>query len=317
MIYKYRLHGLTVASDIPLAGGSAPSRALPDITIVVSGTAPVSDVVPAGTPLVLVEDEHGHRQAVVKTAQGWIAWFPRVALVHVSSDLSTVRATVDPDGGLEVFGILASGFLVALVLNLRGESVLHASAVQIGSQAWAAVAPSGHGKSTLATLLCRAGARLVTDDVLRVTAAEAKHLGWRGPGATRLRQAAASLAAKGVSDTTADGRISLGLPPATQEHLPLGVIMLPRPDRESQHVRVERVRGSEALMSLIAAPRILGWVSPTHVHRIFMECSALSAAVPIVRVHIPWGPPFGADLGSQIRVAVEEELGFSSESSTP
>ena len=64
--------------------------------------------------------------------------------------------------------MLVGGTLLAFVLTMRGEAVLHASAVQVGDAALAFVGASGMGKSTMATLLCADGARLVTDDVLRL-----------------------------------------------------------------------------------------------------------------------------------------------------
>ena len=58
------------------------------------------------------------------------------------------------------------GPVLANALRLQGVAMLHASAVVVGGRAVAISAPSGFGKSTLATALTRAGATLLGDDVL-------------------------------------------------------------------------------------------------------------------------------------------------------
>ena len=87
---------------------------------------------------------------------------------EVSPDLTevVVHPVVGADPGIAV--VLASGAVLAYLLVRRGHVVLHGSAVDTGDGALAFVAPSGGGKSTMATLLCADGAALVTDDVLRV-----------------------------------------------------------------------------------------------------------------------------------------------------
>jgi len=54
---------------------------------------------------------------------------------------------------------------LALVLHQRGKLVLHASTVAIKDAAIVITGRSGAGKTTLATILVRRGARVVTDDI--------------------------------------------------------------------------------------------------------------------------------------------------------
>src|SRR5665213_950815 len=61
-----------------------------------------------------------------------------------------------------------TGRVLAVALHAGGHLCLHGSAVATGSGAIAFLAPKFHGKSTLALALSRAGARLLTDDVLPV-----------------------------------------------------------------------------------------------------------------------------------------------------
>ena len=61
------------------------------------------------------------------------------------------------------------GPVIALALELGGFLCLHGSAVTIESRAIAFLGPKHHGKSTLATALTTAGAKLVGDDLLVVS----------------------------------------------------------------------------------------------------------------------------------------------------
>lgn len=61
-----------------------------------------------------------------------------------------------------------TGRVLAVALHAAGHLCLHGSAVATGGGAIAFLAPKFHGKSTLALALSRAGARLLTDDVLPV-----------------------------------------------------------------------------------------------------------------------------------------------------
>jgi hypothetical protein len=58
--------------------------------------------------------------------------------------------------------------VLALALHAAGVLTLHGSAVAIGTEGVAILAPSGQGKSTLALALTRAGGRLLTDDTIPI-----------------------------------------------------------------------------------------------------------------------------------------------------
>jgi len=61
-----------------------------------------------------------------------------------------------------------TGRVMAVALHASGHLCLHGSAVATAGGAIAFLAPKFHGKSTLALALSRAGARLLTDDILPV-----------------------------------------------------------------------------------------------------------------------------------------------------
>jgi hypothetical protein len=73
----------------------------------------------------------------------------------------------DPDPSCEprTVGLYLRGTCFAILLQQRGNLVLHASASAAGGRAVLFCGPSGAGKSTMAALLCRHGYPLLNDDV--------------------------------------------------------------------------------------------------------------------------------------------------------
>jgi hypothetical protein len=220
----------------------------------------------------------------------------------ISGDLTSVQIRRDPAGRFELLPILMAGTVSAVLLTLRGETVLHASAVAIDGVATAFVGQSGRGKSTLATLMCLDGADLVTDDVLAVHA---------GPPVTcvggayelRLRSAASVLAAdrpEGSVRTTADERVAFAPSPARVETLPLAAIIVPTPDREALEVEARRLEPSQAVFWLLAFPRVHGWSRPDVLSRDFTMLSHIANSIPVYDVTVPWGPPFRPDIAGSL-----------------
>ena len=164
-------------------------------------------------------DLRGSRRYYAATAvdQGFRLRF--FGTCDVDLDPSLTRATVHPMPGADpdLLSVLVSGTLLAFVLTMRGETVLHASAVQVGDAALAFVGASGMGKSTMATLLCADGARLVTDDVLRLDTTSSPPTCALGATELRLRKGADHLSERFANQpgsapalrTTGDARQAL------------------------------------------------------------------------------------------------------------
>ena len=88
--------------------------------------------------------------------------------IVVSPELDHVVCEVAEDLPDGVVDIVIPGLLSAFVLRLRGELVLHTSAVAWDGRAVTFTGQSGMGKTTMAAVACAGGAAIVTDDVLRV-----------------------------------------------------------------------------------------------------------------------------------------------------
>jgi len=159
---QYRMCGLNVASEVVL-----PMRTPLDPH---TGRSP--DVI-IGLGEVPQRIENARHQAVL-----WSADETRflLALPGIGGFMAEEgrRLTLQPAPGVAVDDILvfATGTALAAILYQRGALLLHASVVVHEGRAFAFCGASGAGKSTLAGALCRAGCRLLADDLCAVEQAE-------------------------------------------------------------------------------------------------------------------------------------------------
>ncbi len=206
--------------------------------------------------------------------------------------------------------ILAAGAMLAFQLYLRGKAVLHASAVDIAGVAIGFVGSSGMGKSTMAALMCAAGAKLITDDVLRIDFADdGAPLARLGATELRLRKGADTLAASFVGRSplvrlSADDRHVLRLDDSAADCQPLAALVIPYPVRDVQSLTLQRLPRKEAVLALINLPRLLGWRDQSIVAGHFAQVSRIVERVPVVVARVPWGPPFAKSLASELRSGI-------------
>lgn len=294
---RYLVNGVVIDCDFALTGAPSVSRAAPpDVLLTHAGSRTIPRDIPDGDVLQAVCTPNGPLYSTSRMPGGrvMLRLHGRVDF-DISADARVVRAFTDPETGLELLALLSTGNLLATLLALRGETVLHASAVEVSGRAVAFVAHSGTGKSTLAALACGRGARFVTDDVLRfrMGAGQTVHC---LPGATenRLRRDVAGLAPASGSVRTrlsVDGR-RVWQPPASPDECLLAAIVLPQPLRGGHQLEPELVPAGQAVLELTRRPRILGWVDERIRAQTFRNLSRLAAAVPVYRALVPWGPPF-------------------------
>jgi hypothetical protein len=170
------------------------------------------------------------------------------------------------------------------------------------------------GKSTLAALLCAAGARLVADDALRVEVAGARATCFPGSRRLRLRAAAAPLghAIEGAAVAeTADGRTAVLPTRLVDVPLTLRAALIPEPSREATGLEVQRLGPMEAVQELLSYPRLRRWHSSEQIGALFRLTADVAAAVPVYRATVPWGPPFPPGLAGELLASVglgEREL---------
>lgn len=301
---RYEAHGLGIASEVALDARPLPADRRIDLTIALRGPSPIARAVPPGRVVARVGSaEDGF--ALVEDPQGFVARFAGVADYRVSHGLDAVSVTVDRDVEAEWGVILLAGNVLALLAELRGSSMLHASAVDVDGACIALVGGPGSGKSALAALLCDRGARLVSDDALCIEVEGRGVCCQAGVGPLRLRSADGPLPYAGLPlvGTSTDGR-ALRRATLTTRHRPrLAAVVLPRLSRETETVTATRTPRLRAIHELIRHPRVHGWTDVEPTRRFFSDVAALTERVAVFEIAVPWRQSLE---GSVVERVVEE-----------
>jgi hypothetical protein len=314
--FRARIYGLDIASDIDLHAHRPPLATTPQVTVQLGLTVPAAVAAPEGALVAQWTTDAGLTATFVRRPDGsHLLRFESTCDVIIGQGADHVTVHMFRGVPDAMAGVLVSGTVLSYLLMLRGELVLHASAVDVGGRAIGFVGPSGMGKTTLATLMCRDGALLVTDDVL--TTARDATSGFRcalGTTELRLRAAASALAddfvAAGSHRNTADERRALSVPATAQDDLPLAALLIPRPRRDgSPDLSLTRMSPASAVVSLLGSPRILGIRDQSMLTGPFVQMVELAERVPVFIADVPWGPPFEPDLASRLLTELDRQLG--------
>lgn len=291
MTDTYRLHGLDIASPYPL--GHRGESACPDITVTVEmapeGTDHSSPL--TGRRVAHLTVDRPYYELVDRGADGQVFRYHGLVDVLIPPDQRQVRCLLLPEAEEAMLPVILAGNVISSLLLLRGECVLHASAVECDGQAVALVGRSQSGKSTLAALAALNGARLVTDDVLRVVEDSGGLVCHRGGSDLRLRPSSKALAEAGraVVQTTADGRHLLRAPATPFDTLAMRAVVFPRL-RTSDHPLVRtRIEPKDALFTMLACPRVQNWEDLATAAAHFSRLASLAEHVPAYTLDLPWG----------------------------
>jgi hypothetical protein len=303
----HRLYGLTVDSPFGLPAPTV-AEGPADVTVTVGSERSIPDEPPQGKVLSSV-NLGAINYSTTRTGNGYVLRFPGRCDATMNEALSTVElVAASPD--LRLFAeLLLAGNVLATLLTLRGECVLHASAVATDGRAIAFIGPPGRGKSTLAALACAAGADLITDDVLRPVLEDAVWICPSGTNVIRLRPQAEAVTelVQGIVQRTTDDRV--GLSPGHAGRLtPLGAVVFPLPSRTADAVKLTPLKGTDSLMRLTAFPRLLGWVDPEILASSFRWNAQLAREVPTFEAVVPWGPPFKASTARELLDKLDTNL---------
>jgi hypothetical protein len=116
--------------------------------------------------------------ALVRTANGLIAWDSAAGAFEIDPVAATIRVTAARFDEAWEHGVHTT--IVPLLLSERGDLALHASAVAVGGRGILFCGPSGRGKSTLAWLASQLGHPVLTEDGAIVTADRTGPTVWPG-----------------------------------------------------------------------------------------------------------------------------------------
>jgi hypothetical protein len=300
---SYTLYGLNVRSEVVLPGAETTSDGSPDLEVSWGKKRAVPATAPDGEVLATFRWEAGRGYTLARSAAGYTLRIHSLCDFAIAGDHRSISVHLDDDADPELASLLLAGNVLSVVLGLRGECVLHASAVEIGGEALACLGGSGAGKSTLAALLCAAGADLVTDDVLRLDLSGERIRCFTGPLEARLRPGAASLTeGLGRSDAkpTADERLAIKLRSAPGSKPELRAVVIPRPSREIADLKLAKHTRHGALLELVRYPRIVGWQTEKPLRSQFRGFSRIATTVPVFSAEIPWGPPFQPEIAERL-----------------
>lgn len=299
--------GLRIRSDLPLAARVVEGPA--DAAVVAGGVRDVPWERPSTEVIAERVVDGIPWYTFARRGRGTVARFYGLADFEIDADGRRLVYHRDPAADPELLAILVAGTLTAYLLSTAGTLVLHASAVQTATGALAFAGPSGQGKTTIATLLCAEGFPLVSDDLLPVTP-EADGV-WCVPSGIelRVREKAGELVERFGAATarrrTVDERSAVAARTTTAERLPLRAVVVPWPDRQSDRVRARPLGAGEAAFTLARFQRVEGWTGSEERRRQFDTVAALVAAVPVLEVHVPWGPPFPEALGGELLAVLD------------
>ena len=301
----YNLGGLGVRCrvDLPLAKREASEW---DVDVRWVEPMGATSEPPAGDVVAQLGNDEGAWYTATATPEGHCLRFNKCGDFMISQDLREVVVRPHEHGESGLLPILLCGTVSAFLLALRGETVLHASAVSIEGRVMTFVGHSGGGKSTLAALMCRGGAELVSDDLLIVRSGTpstchgtSTELRLRAPAA-----AAVEHLADAATRTTVDDRLAWAPTAAPSGSLPLAAIVLPIPSRRAAVLESRLVPPSDALLALLSVPRIHGWTRSDVLTRDFSVLSELVNEVPVHEVLVPWGPPYRPEISPSLAALI-------------
>jgi hypothetical protein len=295
----YVLHGVVVASAIPLPALPAPSGSTPALHLMpraaLSHAASGEIFASSAAPGAIYTARRGDF--------GLSCSYGTLGSVSFDAD---AHAFVNAEGAdLETEQALFSGSALALWLVARSELVLHASAVAWGDCAVAILGESNAGKTTLAAQCVIAGARLVGDDVLRVTHTEGEARWHAGVRWLRLRSAASALIEGWPGPRYQSERDGRWVVTPEDDSLPLSArlhaLLLPKLDANATELSLSPVSAAEALRRLVLAPRVRGLVAPDLLRKQLELNAQLARSVPCFEVTTPLGPPFLGAAAARLR----------------
>jgi hypothetical protein len=307
---KYRVYGVTVTSDVPLADVPR-STASSQISIASEGSQDTAPI-----PVFHEWRLRGDRRkrpwlSIARADDGYLLRFPDLADFRVSQ--AGDRITCLPRARLapSTLGHLLLDQILPLALSRRGVLALHASAVFVpGLGTVAFVGPTGCGKSTLAAALGLSGGQLLTDDCLVVDVDSARAVpGY--PGVRLWRDSATGLnlqddSSRRVAHYSSKRRVrSHAMSFRSKPSGLAAVFVLGRRRRRGLPTRAQVLESREQLMSLAPCVYIMDVRDRGQLAAMFRGLTALVSRVPVARLNLREGK-------RQAREAAAEVLALAS-----
>ncbi len=228
-----------------------------------------------------------------KSADSLRLAFDDTGTFAISNDGRRIDWTPSADPDIDSVRKDVLGRVFALCLELEGITTLHGSAVEVGDEAIAFLAPKFHGKSTTAAALVDRGGRLLADDLVAVTPGDAPHVLPSVP-VVQLWNDSAEHVARVSASARGDGsspKLQIGWD-ATRHAaspVPFAAVYLLAPFRPDnvRTIRRERLPYVPATLALLGQAKIGALLGRALRATLLQRLSALATQVPVYRLELP------------------------------
>jgi hypothetical protein len=306
VMFEYSLHGLSLRVPFRISGDAFCNEA-PSGDFISIETVPELAILPEGRSW-LLSQKFGDGTSVelfrLADESHLLEFAGYRFLISPTNDRVEVEVTATEE--LYWLRVLTEGWLIAVLLHLRGLIVLHASSVMIDDVLVGFVGSSGMGKSTCAAALCAAGAQLFGDDILAVDPAHNMYA-YRGGPSLRMRipvLADSALVTERVE--TVGDRCVATLARSVPTKSKLGVLFMPIVSDEHSKVTWSWLAPPEAIAALALHPRISTWSDRPWIEREFANMVEVGSNVRVANLFLPLGLIDPPQLLASISAAISE-----------
>jgi hypothetical protein len=235
------------------------------------------------------------RYGVLPDGASYLLW-PNIFECLVSHDGRAIHCGWLGAETTESLQVYLLGAALGHALVHQGEEPLHATVVIDQGKAIALLGNCGFGKSTLAAYLLDSGARLLTDDLLRLDFCEDGIRAYPGPQRIKLLPGAAAQylrdAGRGVKMNPYSGKYVIPLPEQNRQGTKVRLDTLylldwPAEDDEQNGARSERMSQRDTFLAVTGSTFNLSIRHPARLARQFQFANALASRIPCYRLSYP------------------------------
>lgn len=313
--HRYLVYGLALESDVPLLSvDEAPAE---DVETAIRLTQTPTDTFRRRTEGVAADPQAWSHHALLEGGAVYMK-IRGVFEAIVAPDGRQVDCLRPEEADQGSFEANLLNFVMSTALTQQGEEPLHATVLDLAGRAIALLGPSGAGKSTLAAFLVGRGARLVTDDMLRLSFFAGQGHAHYGPNRLKLLdEPAKRLLPEAIATgyfNTVSGKLMVRPDDRTgsrREPLPLAALIWlgnrpPEQGSGATGVSVSRLGGLELIRVLTSSAMNIRDYAPQRLARQLRFVEQVARTVPVFALVYPRDYARLADVADRIRSIVRD-----------
>lgn len=312
---RYLVYGLALESDFPLI--SVDEVPAEDVETAIRLIRTSADTFRRRTESVAAEPEAWSQHAILDGGAVYMK-IRDVFEAIVAADGRQVDCLRPEEADQGSFEANLLNFVMSTALTQQGEEPLHATVLDLAGQAVALLGPSGAGKSTLAAFLIGQGARLVTDDMLRVSFRGGRGYAHYGPNRLKLLDEPAERLLPAAIATgyfnTVSGKLMVrpdDRSGSRREPLPLAALLWignqpPERGSGSTGVDVARLGGLELIRVLTSSAMNIRDYAPQRLARQLRFVEQVARTMPVFAFVYPRDYALLGDVADRIRNIVRD-----------